>query len=80
MLKIKLFRLGKKKQPRYRIVVAERRDRCGGKYVSLLGTYNPLAQPAEIKLDLKKYQEWLTKGAQPTATVKSLYQKAQKKS
>ena len=75
MLKIKLFRTGKKKQPRYRIVVVEARSKRDGKYIELLGTYNPLTQPSEIKLDLEKYQSWVKKGAQPTNTVRSLYQK-----
>jgi len=75
MLRIKLFRFGKRGQPKYRIVVTERRSKMGGKYVAQLGTYDPLVQPAAIKLDQNLYQEWLTKGAQPTATVRSLYQK-----
>lgn len=72
MLKIKLFRFGKKNQPKYRIVVVESRSKCGGRYVDLLGNYDPLTKPSQITLDLKKYQDWLSKGAQPTTTVKQL--------
>ena len=75
MLKIKLTRLGKKNQPFYRIVVAERRSKRDGQYVAKLGDYNPLTDPATINLDVKAYEEWLTKGAQPTETVLSLYNK-----
>ena len=72
MLKIKLTRVGKKGQPQYRIVVIEARDKNSGKYVELLGTYNPLLKPAEFKLDTAKYKTWLDKGAQPTMTVRKL--------
>jgi len=72
MLKIKLARVGKKSQPQYRIVVTEARDKNSGKYVDLLGTYNPLLKPAEFKLDTTKYQTWLAKGAQPTTTIRKL--------
>lgn len=75
MLKIKLTRLGKKHQPSYRIVVAEARSKRNGKYIESLGFYNPLTKPKTIKIDKKKYQEWLTKGAQPTETVRRLVKK-----
>lgn len=78
MLKIKLSRVGKKGQPQYRIVVVEARDKNTGKYIDLLGTYNPLLQPAEFKLNEKKYQEWLTKGAQPTDTIRKMSQRVTK--
>ena len=78
MLKIKLTRLGKKKQPQYRIIVTEARSKRDGKYVDLLGTYNPMVQPKEIKLNTKAYEEWVKKGAQPTETVASLYKQVSK--
>lgn len=78
MLKIKLFRFGKKNQPFYRIVASEARSKRGGKYVDLLGFWNPLTKPSQIKLDLKKYQDWIKKGAQPTETVRRLAKKFKK--
>jgi small subunit ribosomal protein S16 len=72
MLKIKLTRLGKKNQPSYRVVVVEARSKRDGQYVESLGFYNPLTKPKIIKIDKKKYQEWLRHGAKPTATVKRL--------
>lgn len=69
MLKIKLTRLGKKSEPRYRIVVNEARCRRDGEYVALLGIYQPTMSPKLLQLDLPAYQDWLKKGAQPTATV-----------
>ncbi len=78
MLKIKLTRFGKKKQPIYRIVVAERRSKSHGKYIDLLGTYNISVKPKEIKLDLEKYKQWCNNGAQPTMTVASIFKKATK--
>ena len=74
MLKIKLTRLGKKKEPRYRIVVNERRDKRDGQYLVSLGHYHPAAQPKILQLDTAAYESWLAKGAQPTATVAYLYQ------
>lgn len=75
MLKIKLFRYGKRNQPRYRIVVVERRSKRGGKYTELLGTYNPEANPHQVTIDMPKYTNWLKKGAQPTETVAALVKK-----
>ena len=69
MLKIKLSRTGKKHQPSYRIIVAERRSKRDGRYVALLGNYNP---PSTINLDTEAYEEWINKGAIPTDTVRSL--------
>jgi small subunit ribosomal protein S16 len=76
MLKIKLARTGKKNQPSFRIVVQEARSKINGKNVEILGYYLPLPQPAVIKIDKKKYQEWVDKGARPTETVRSLFKKA----
>jgi small subunit ribosomal protein S16 len=69
MLKIKLTRLGKKAEPRYRIVVNEARDKRDGAYVAKLGHYQPTRQPKELVLDIAAYDEWLKKGAKPTDTV-----------
>lgn len=78
MLKIKLTRLGKRNQPHYRVVVNEAKTRRDGKYVDMLGHYNPLVNPAEIVIDMEKYASWLKKGAQPTETVAHLAKKAAK--
>lgn len=69
MLKIKLMRFGKRNQPHFRIVVNEARDKRDGSYVEMIGYYIPSRTPKVLELDVKKYQAWLTKGAQPTETV-----------
>ncbi len=71
-VKIRLTRLGDKKSPFYRVVVSDSRVARDGKYIDLLGTYDPLKNPAEIKLDAEKAKKWLNNGAQPTETAKSL--------
>ena len=76
MLKIRLRRIGAKKAPFYRVVVAESKYARDGRFVEEIGTYNPLVDPAEIKIDLDKADEWIKKGAQPTDTVKALIKKA----
>ncbi len=76
MLKIKLSRTGKKNQPSFRIVVQEARSKVNGKNAEALGYYMPLSTPAVIKIDKKRYQEWVNKGAQPTETVRQLYKRA----
>jgi len=76
MLKIKLSRIGKRNQPQYRIVVAEGKSKRDGKFVAKLGNYNPLTDPATIKLDKKQYKYWLGVGAKPTSTVRNLAEKA----
>ncbi len=73
MLKIKLARFGKKGQPHYRIVVTEARSKRDGKYSALLGHYAPTMNPKILDLNIAEYQAWLTKGAQPTPTVASLF-------
>ena len=65
-VKIRLTRLGDKKAPFYRVVVADSKSPRDGKYIDLLGTYNPLTNPAEIKIDNEKAQKWLRNGALPT--------------
>ncbi len=76
MVKIRLMRIGAHKRPFYRFVVADSRARRNGPFVEILGTYDPLKEPSEIKLDLEKAKLWLQRGAQPTDTVKKLMQKA----
>lgn len=76
MVKIKLSRTGKKNQPSFRFVVQEARSKANGKAIEVLGHYLPLQQPAVIKIDKKRYQEWVNKGAQPTETVRQLFRKA----
>lgn len=76
MLKIRLRRIGAKKAPFYRIVVAESRFARDGRFVEEIGTYNPLKDPAEYTIDLAKAEEWIKKGAQPTDKVKALIEKA----
>lgn len=64
--------MGAKKRPFYRIVIADGRSPRDGKFIEQIGTYNPLTEPATIKVDVEKAQEWLKNGAQPTDTVKKL--------
>lgn len=75
-VKMRLTRMGDKKNPFYRVVVADSRKSRDGEYVDLIGTYNPLKNPEEIKLDNEKATRWLANGAQPTDTVKVLLTKA----
>jgi small subunit ribosomal protein S16 len=75
-VKIRLTRLGSKKAPFYRVVVADSRFPRDGRFVEEIGYYNPLTEPAEIKIDADKAKKWLKNGAQPTDTVKSLLKKA----
>ena len=76
MVKIRLKRLGAKKAPFYRIVVADGRTPRGGKTLDEIGTYDPTKQPTEIRIDLEAANAWLAKGAQPTDTVRALLKKA----
>lgn len=76
MVKIRLTRLGAHKKPFYRLIVADSRTRRDGPFIEILGTYDPLKEPSEIKVDLDKARVWLQKGAQPTATAKRLMVKA----
>ncbi len=77
MVKIRLKRIGAKKAPFYRVIVADSKYARDGRFVEEIGTYNPLVDPAEIKIDLEKANAWIQKGAQPTDTVKALLKKAQ---
>ncbi len=75
-VKIRLTRLGDKKSPFYRVVVADSRAPRDGKFIDILGTYNPLTDPAEIKINADKAQKWLKNGATPTDTAKQLLVKS----
>ena len=76
MVKIRLKRVGAKKQPFYRVVVADSRSPRNGRFIEEIGYYNPLTNPAEIKIDAEKATKWIANGAQPTETVKALLKKA----
>jgi small subunit ribosomal protein S16 len=75
-VKIRLRRMGAKKAPFYRVVVADGRYPRDGRFIEEIGYYNPLTAPAEIKIDAEKAIAWLAKGAQPTDTVKALFKKS----
>ena len=77
-VKIRLRRMGRKKQPHYRIVVADSDSPRDGRFVESLGYYRPLSHPARLVLDLERVDHWLGQGAQPSNTVKSLIHKARK--
>ena len=72
MVKIRLTRKGKKKQPFYRVIVIDSRKRRDGPFVEILGTYDPLKNPSEIKIDTERAKYWIGNGAQPTSVVKKL--------
>ena len=75
MVKIRLRRMGAKKSPFYRVVVADSRSPRDGRCVEEIGTYNPLVDPAEINIDVEKAKNWIANGAQPTDTVRGLLKK-----
>ena len=75
-VKIRLTRMGDKKSPFYRVVVADSRTPRNGKFIEEIGTYDPLKDPAEIKIDNEAAQKWLANGAQPTDTVRALLKKS----
>lgn len=75
MVKIRLKRLGKKKAPFYRVVVADSRYPRDGRFIEEIGYYDPTTNPANIKIDLEKANKWIANGAQPTETVKALLKK-----
>ena len=75
-VKMRLKRMGAKKAPFYRVVVADSRSPRDGKFIELIGTYNPLVTPAEIKINEEVALDWLSKGAIPTDTVKNILSKA----
>jgi len=75
-VKIRLRRMGAKKAPFYRLVVADSRSPRDGKFIEEIGYYNPITEPAEIKIDAEKAKKWLANGAQPSDTVRSLLKKS----
>ena len=76
MVNIRLRRMGAKKAPFYRIVVADSRYPRDGRFIEEIGTYNPVVNPAELKVDVDRAQAWIKTGAQPTETVRDLLKKA----
>ena len=75
-VKIRLRRMGAKKAPYYRIVVADSRYPRDGRFIEEIGTYNPMVEPSEFKVDAEKAKKWIANGAQPTDTVASLLKRA----
>ncbi|HZK27642.1 MAG TPA: 30S ribosomal protein S16 [Thermoclostridium sp.] len=75
-VKMRLKRIGAKKKPFYRIIIADARAPRDGKFIDQVGTYNPLTDPSEVKFDEEKAKDWLKKGVQPTNTVKRLLKNA----
>ena len=71
-VKIRLKRMGAKKAPFYRVVVADSRAPRDGRFIEEIGTFDPMKSPAEIKIDYEKAQKWIANGAQPTETAKSV--------
>ena len=76
-VKIRLTRIGKKKAPSYRVVVADGRYPRDGRFIEEIGYYDPMKDPVEVKIDAEKAAKWLKNGAQPTDTVKDLLKKAE---
>jgi small subunit ribosomal protein S16 len=74
-VRIRLTRFGRKKKPFYRIIVADSENKRDGKFLDIIGTYDPLQDPAVININNDKLQEWMGRGALPTTTVKSLIKK-----
>ncbi len=75
MVKIRLRRMGAKKAPYYRIVVADSRSPRDGRFIEELGTYDPMAEGEKIKVDMERAKYWISNGAQPTDTVRGLLKK-----
>ncbi len=74
-VKIRLRRIGSKGKPFYRVVVADSRYPRDGRFIEEIGTYNPMVEPSEVKIDAEKVKTWIANGAQPTDTVKTLLKK-----
>ena len=72
MVKIRLTRKGAKKKPFYRVIAADSRTRRDGTFIEILGTYNPLKEPSEIKINIERAKYWIEHGAQPTQSVRKL--------
>ena len=77
MVKMRLRRAGAKKQPFYRVIVADERSPRGGRFIDEIGYYNPLTDPADVKIDAEKATKWIANGAQPTDTVRALLKKSE---
>ena len=77
MVKMRLKRIGAKKASTYRIVIADSRSPRDGRFIEQIGYYNPLTNPADVKIDAEKAKAWLANGAQPTETVRSLLKKTE---
>lgn len=77
MVKIRLRRMGAKKAPFYRVVVADSCYPRDGRFIEEIGTYDPLTEPATIKIDMERAKYWISNGAQPTDTVRGLLKKAE---
>ncbi len=75
MVRIRLTRMGKRNRPFYRIVVVDQKKRRDGAYIESLGYYDPVKDPAEIKVDVERAVEWILKGAQPSKTVRDIFRK-----
>ncbi|WP_202079876.1 30S ribosomal protein S16 [Caldalkalibacillus salinus] len=75
-VKIRLKRMGANKKPFYRVVVADSRSPRDGRFIEEIGTYNPVAEPTEVKIDEEKALEWLQNGAKPSDTVRNLFSNA----
>ena len=76
MVRLRLTRLGAKKRPFYRIVAADRRMKRDGRHIEVLGYFNPMVEPPELKLDLTRVDHWMSVGAQPSETVGTLIKRA----
>ena len=74
-VRIRLTRMGRKKKPFYRIIVANNEAARDGKFLDIVGTYDPMQEPVVIKIDTEKLNDWLGKGAEPSFTVRSLIKK-----
>ncbi|HDL50484.1 MAG TPA: 30S ribosomal protein S16 [Firmicutes bacterium] len=80
MVKIKLRRMGKKKEPTFRVIVIDERKAPKSSYIESLGFYNPRSEPPLIKVDMERLEHWLSMGAQPTESVKNIIKKLKAKS
>ena len=76
-VKIRLKRMGAKRNPFYRVVVADSRSPRDGRFIEEIGTYNPMVEPVEVKIDMEKAQKWIKNGAQPTDKVRALLKKVE---
>jgi small subunit ribosomal protein S16 len=75
LVAMRLTRIGSKKRPYYRIVVIEKRKARNGRFLEVLGQYNPIANPAQVEINSERAQYWLSKGAEPSETVRSILRK-----